>query len=421
MPRLPADCFAHARGHIGLRPALDLLAERTRPVVEAERIRLDAAHGRILAQPLVSPRDVPAFDNAAVDGYAMASTGLEGEGPHRLKLIEGRAAAGHPFAGTVPEGAALRVLTGAMMPQGSDAVVMQEEAAVEGAEVVIRGRVRAGSNRRRAGEDVARDATLFAPGLRLLPQHVGVAAELGQAELEVFRRLRVAVFSSGDEITEPGRALAPGGVYDANRHILLGLLAAMPVEIRDLGILPDEAEPVRNALREAAATHDVVLTSGGASMGDEDHVVRSVEAEGRLDFWQIAMKPGRPLAFGTLEGAVFIGLPGNPVATMVCFLRIARPVLMRLAGGQWREPQAYPVPAGFAMTKKPGRNELMRARLGRDDSGGLRLERVGREGSGILTSMTDADGLVELAAETTRICEGTPLPFLSFTELGALG
>lgn len=418
MTRLARDCFAYGGGRIAVADALALLEARTAPVVGAETVPLDAALGRCLARPLVSPRDVPAFDNTAVDGFAFAASEATRREGGRFALLQGRAAAGHPFGGALPPGAALRVLTGAMMPAGADTVALQEEVAVEGDTVRVPAGLKPGANRRLAGEDVRAGQTVLEAGARLRPQEIGLAAELGLDRLEVFASLKVALFSSGDELAEPGASAAAGTVYDANRHILKGLLGPLPVAVSDLGILRDDAATVRTALARAAERHDVVLTSGGASRGDEDHVVRSVAELGRLDFWQIAMKPGRPLAFGRLGEAVFVGLPGNPVAAMVCFLLFARPVLLRLAGAAWSRPWAYPVPAGFAFRKKPGRSEYLRVFLRRDAAGGLEARRIEREGSGILTSMVEAQGLVELAPEVERVEPGEPVPYLSFAELG---
>jgi molybdopterin molybdotransferase len=388
------------------------------PIVAAETVPLAEAAGRVLAAPLLSPRPVPAFDNAAVDGYAFAATGQAADGHTRLALAPGRAAAGHPATTSVPPGQAMQVLTGAVMPAGCDTVAMNEEVAVDADSVTLSSRLRPGSNRRLAGEDIAAGQLLFEPGLLLQPPHIGVVAELGLAELSVFRRLRVALLSSGDELTEPGQSLPAGAIYDANRYMLRALLRHLPVTVDDLGILADSAEAVEAAILDAAAKHDVVLTSGGASRGLEDHVVRTVERHGRLEFWQIAMKPGRPLAFGRIDRAVSIGLPGNPVAAAVCFLRFARPVIARLAGAAWLEPQAFVVPAAFSLDKKPGRTELLRARL-RQSADGPEALLIRRQGSGILTSLTDADGLVEVVPATTSIRPGDPVRFLSFAALGS--
>jgi molybdopterin molybdotransferase len=419
MTELAGDCFAHGGGRISVREAHAVLARRAVPVVGAERVPLADAAGRCLAEPLVSARDVPAFDNAAVDGFAFAFRDGMRERGARLRLLPGRAAAGHPFAGELPAGAALRVLTGAVMPRGADTVALQEEAALAAdATVTVPAGLRRGANRRRAGEDVPAGRSVLAPGTRLRPQEIGLAAELGCAALTVFRPLRVALLSTGDELVEAGDAYRDGGVFDANRPILRALLRSLPVEVTDLGIVADDAAAVGRALELAAAEHHVVLASGGASRGDEDHVARTVQARGRLDFWQIAMKPGRPLAFGRLADAVFVGLPGNPVAAMVCFLLFARPVLLRLAGFAWRTPTGIAVPAAFALAKRPGRSEYLRGRLGRDAEGGLVALRIAREGSGILTSMVEADGLIEVGDAVDEVRPGQPVPFLSFAELG---
>jgi molybdopterin molybdotransferase len=419
MTGLARDCFAVPGGRISVADALRLLRERAGTVVASETVPLDLALGRCLAAPIRAPRDVPAFDNAAVDGYAFAFR-PELAGGASLTLAEGRAAAGHPLTSCVPSGACVRVLTGAPRPVGTDTVALQESTGIVGVEVRIPGGLRAGANRRRAGEDVVAGSLVLDRGDRLGPAEIGVVAELGLASIEVYRPLRVALLSSGDELIEPGCPMRAGGVYDANRHMLRGLLRNLPVAVVDLGILPDDANAVRERLSGAAMAHDVVLTSGGASRGDEDHVVRSVQAQGQIHFWQIAMKPGRPLAFGQLDKAVFVGLPGNPVAAMVCFLLFARPLLLRLGGGRWPEPRRFPVRAGFSMTKQAGRTELVRARLEGDDADGWLARKVPRQGSGVLTTMLEADGLVELVHDRTSVGEGDSVPFLSFAELLAV-
>ena len=417
MSRLADDCFAYGGVRVAVRAAQDLLRERTAPVVGTEQVALAEAAGRSLAAALVASRDVPAFDNAAVDGYAFAfGPGMRDKGAS-LSLVVGRAAAGHPFQGSLAPGAAVRVLTGAPMPSGADTIVLQEEAGIADDTVLVPPGLRSGANRRRAGEDVATGTRLLEPGTLLRPQEIGLAAELGLAALTVHAPLRVALFSSGDELVPPGAVLEHGQVFDANRPILAALLRGLPARVSDLGVLPDQEQAVRRALLEAGANHDVVLTSGGASRGDEDHVVRAVKALGRLDFWQIAMKPGRPLAFGRLGDAVFIGLPGNPVAAMVCFLLFARPVLRRLAGFAWEVPAGLPLPAGFALSKRPGRSEYLRGRL-RRDAHGPSLERITREGSGMLTSMVAAQGLIELDDARETVQEGDLVPWLGFAELG---
>jgi molybdopterin molybdotransferase len=299
-------------------------------------------------------------------------------------------------------------------------VLMQEDVEVENDAVVIPAGVRRGANRRKAGEDVRRGQVVLQPGVRLRPQDVGVAASVGRATLEVFRPLRVALISTGDELCEPGDPLPAGATYDANRTILLGLLRGLGCEVEDFGIVPDRAEAVDQAMRRAAEL-DAVVTSGGASRGDEDHVVRSVERLGKLHFWQIAVKPGRPLAFGQIGRCTVIGLPGNPVAAVICFLRFARPVLVALGGGCWPEPHGFAVPAAFTMSKKPGRREYLRARLVAGPNGSLAVARIEREGSGILTSLTEADGFVELSEDSIGVERGAAVTFVPFSELGVIG
>ncbi|HET6468174.1 MAG TPA: gephyrin-like molybdotransferase Glp [Geminicoccaceae bacterium] len=417
MSRLGDDCFAYGGRRLAVREALALLRERVIAVVGSERVALAAAGGRCLAEPLVAARDVPAFDNGAVDGWAFAHEPRMATARVRLPVVPGRAAAGHPFREPLPPGTCLRLLTGAPMPAGADTVVLQEEAELQDDAVLLPAGVRPGANRRRAGEDIRAGSTVVPAGTRLLPQHVGVAAALGLGTVAVFRELRVAVLSSGDELVEPGAELPLGGVYDANRPILRALLRGLPAVVDDLGIVPDDPARVRDVLRQAAGAYDALVTSGGASRGDEDHVVRSVGELGRLHFWQIAMKPGRPLAFGQLGDCIHIGLPGNPVAVMVCFLRFARPVLLALAGAAWPEPSSFPVRADFALTRKPGRAELVRAALERRPDS-LWARKIRREGSGILTSLVEADGLVELDEEHPAVAVGDTVPFYPFAELG---
>jgi molybdopterin molybdotransferase len=412
------DCFAHDPRRMPAAEALALLRARIRLVVGHESVPLARAHGRILAEAVVSLRDNPGFDNTAVDGFAFAHADLAPDGPTRLRLAPGRAAAGHPWGGPLPRGHALRVLTGAPLPAGADTALMQEDVEQAGDQVVIPPGVRRGANRRLAGEDIRRGQTVLEAGCRLRPQDVGLAATAGRGSLEVRRPLRVALLSSGDELCEPGRPLPEGGTYDVNRVMLAGLLAGLGCEVSDLGILPDRPESVEAALADAARGHHALLTSGGASRGDEDHLVQAVARLGRLHFWQIAVKPGRPLAFGQLGEAIFVGLPGNPVAALVCFLRFARPVLCALAGATWPEPRAFPLRAGFAMKKKPGRREYLRATIESGADGRPVARRIEREGSGILSSLTEASGLIEVPEEVTRIEPGDLVDFVPFTELG---
>jgi molybdopterin molybdotransferase len=338
--RLIDDCFVLDKDRLPHHEALAILKSRVRTVVGTEEISLDEAAGRFLAKPIISPRPIPAHDNAAVDGYAFAHSAYDQKKGARLK-IAGEAAAGHPFKQTPPPDSAVRIFTGAVMPPGFDTVAMQEDVRIEekgeARWAVIPPGLKQGANRRLAGEDAKGGAVLVAAGTRLRPQEVASAAATGLGRLSCYAPLKVAVLSSGDEILRPGEAFAPGQVYDANAPMLQGLVRAAGAEAVDFGVLPDKAEQVRASLSEASRAYNVIVISGGASQGAEDHVVKSIDALGKRHLWQIAIKPGRPMSFGQIGDCVVLGLPGNPVAVFVCFLIYVRPVLTRLAGGAWPE------------------------------------------------------------------------------------
>ncbi|MDP6344407.1 MAG: molybdopterin molybdotransferase MoeA [Alphaproteobacteria bacterium] len=417
MSQLADDCFAHGEEMLTMAEALAILRQRATILAgdRIDRVPLSEAAGRILADDLAATLEVPAHDNSAVDGYALRHGDLADGEATRLTVV-GRSAAGHPWSGTLDGGQAVRIFTGAVMPQGADAVVMQEDAQAEGDTVVVPPGLKPGANRRRMGEDSHQGDIVLPRGRRLKPQDLGLAASVGHARLPVYRRLRVAVFSTGDELQDPGQPLQRGAVYDANRHILGGLISGLGAEVSDLGILADRLEAVRTALAEAAGGHDLLITSGGVSVGDEDHVRTAVESLGNLHFWRLAIKPGRPLALGQVRGTAFVGLPGNPVAATVCFLRFARPLILGLAGCAELEPLHYRVAAGFSFEKKAGRREWLRARLVLD-GGEPRVERFDRQGSGIINSLVQTDGLVEIPEAVTHLERGDAVDFLPFSEV----
>jgi molybdopterin molybdotransferase len=425
MAALDHDCFAGAEPLMRLDAALALLSQRIRPVAQIERVPLETALDRILAEDVTSTIDVPGHDNAAVDGYAVYFDDLDAVAETCLPVV-GRAAAGHPLEIPQPRGTAVRIFTGAVMPAGAegpspDTVAMQEDCRVEGGKVWIPPGLERGLNRRKRGEDIAAGRTILAAGTRLRPQEVGLAAAAGFAQLPVRARLKVALFSTGDELAEPGQSLAAGSTYDSNRYTLGGLLRQTGAAVSDLGILPDRPDAVRLALQVAARDHDLLLTSGGVSVGEEDHVKAAVTAMGRLHFWRLAIKPGRPIALGQIDAAgravPFLGLPGNPVASMVTYQRLARPLILGLMGATDLEPARYRLPAAFSHRKKRDRREWLRAWIERDASGAPAAQKFPRDGSGILSSMVAATGLVELPEDVTAVAPGDAVEFLPFAEM----
>lgn len=414
MAQLSDDCFAFGGALLSVEAAEALIVERVPPLSGEETVPLAAALGRVLARGLRAPLPLPPFFNAAVDGYAFRHADLAAGGETRLAL-GGRLAAGQAMAeGHLAPAAAIRVFTGAPMPPGADTVLMQEDARLDGeGTLVVPPGLKPGANARPAGEDVAEGALALAAGRRLRAPEIGLAAALGCTDLPVRRRVRVGVFSTGDELASPGEPLRPAQTYDSNRFTLLALLAALPVEATDLGILPDRPEAVAAALRAAADAHDMLLTSGGVSTGEEDHVRAAIEASGRLVFWRLAVKPGRPAAMGVVGGVPVVGLPGNPVAAVVTFLHLARPLALRLAGAEPEPLPRFAARAAFAYRKKGGRREYVRVRLG---PGAPLPEAVkfAREGAGLLSSLTESDAFAELPEDVTAIATGDVVRVLPF-------
>jgi molybdopterin molybdotransferase len=394
---------------LSLEEALDTLLGAARRVKGVDRVSLAEAQGRILAEGIVSAIDVPPLANSAMDGYAVRCADVPAAGT-RLPVSQ-RIAAGH--VGTVlTPGTAARIFTGAPVPPGVDAVVMQEDCVAAGDAVTIDRIPAAGDNIRHAGEDIRRGAEVLPLGTVLSPQAIGMAASVGVAVLPVFRRISVGLLSTGDELVQPGEPLPPGAIYNSNRALLRALLEKAGCQVEDLGIVPDNLADTRKALRKAGALHDLVLTTGGVSAGEEDHVKPAVEAEGELALWNVALKPGKPVAFGKVGNADFIGLPGNPVSAFVTYLLLVRPFLRKCQGAIWTPPRALMLPAVGDWPKPASRREFMRARL--DDRG--RVEFFSNQSSGVLTSTLWADGLVD---NPTRqpIRAGDLVRFLPFSEL----
>ena len=406
------DCFALPPGvhWTPVDQALSLLHERLSVVTKAEDTPLDAALGRIVAQDVTARRANPPLPNTAVDGYGFA--GGRGAGPHVLPVVSGRAAAGDA-PGDVPEGHAIRVLTGAALPKGVDTVVLQEDVQIDGDNLRFTGPIKQGANTRKAGEDVVAGQTVLTAGRQVTAADLALLAATGLSSLSVRQRLRVGVISTGDEIVQPGETAADGQIYDANRPMLLGLIAQFGHTPVDLGHVGDDRAALRARLDGAAGQVDAILTSGGASAGDEDHVSALLKESGALALWRIAVKPGRPLALGMWQGMPVFGLPGNPVAAMVCTLIFARPALAVLAGQDWTAPQGFDVPAAFEKRKKPGRREYLRARMRN-----CAAEVFDSEGSGRISGLSWAEGLVELPDEGLDVHPGDPVRFIPYGSFG---
>lgn len=419
----PNDCFAQTAGLMRHDEAVGLLRQRIVPIGGREAVTLSDAGGRVLAEDVVAPHDVPRYTNSAVDGYAFAAASYSGDDGASLPLA-GRAAAGHPLKSATGTQAAVRILTGAVMPEGLDTVAMQEdvEVSADGGSVTIPGGLKAGANVRKAGEDLREGQPLLNTGHILRPQDLAALASIGRGSVTCARRLRVGIVSSGDEVVRAGdRDLGAGDVFDANAPMLENLIHLAGATPVDLGIWPDNRATVTERLAEAAKSLDVIITSGGASQGEEDHMSTALAALGSRHFWRIAVKPGRPMMFGQIGSTMMIGLPGNPVAVFVCFLMYVYPMLRRLSGAAWPEPRRFTVPAAFEFAnRKLGRREYWRASLV-DGPDGPVAEKYARDGSGLISGLRAADGLIEVDEDVPAVTRGDPVAFIPFSEFGILG
>jgi molybdopterin molybdotransferase len=417
MAQLSSDLEAFGEPMRSMEEAADHIASALAPLAGVETVPLAQADGRVLAHDLVAAMALPPFTNSAVDGYAVRFADIVAAGGAPLTIAD-RVMAGGAAKGSVPPGCAVRIFTGAPMPEGADTVFMQEDVRVDAAgRVHFPAGLRRGANVRPVGEDISMGSVVLPKGRRLRPQEVAVCAALGLAELEVRRSVRVAVFSTGDEIVSPGSTRGPSQLYDSNRFMLAAMLRRLGCEVEDLGILADDPVLIADALRQAAAGHDFILASGGVSTGEADHVKAGVENAGKLAFWRVAIKPGRPIAMGSIDGVPFMGLPGNPVASFVTFVYLARAAVLALAGAASEAFAAMPARAAFAYRKKAGRREYLRANLRRGADGALEAVKFPREGAGLLSSLIETDGLVELPESTTQVEPGAPVAFLPYSLL----
>jgi molybdopterin molybdotransferase len=421
MAQLTDDCFAFSGPLLRLDDMERLIGERVTPVAEIERVPLHGARGRVVADDVKAPVNLPPFDNSAVDGYAVRHADLRPDGDTTL-LVAGRLAAGAKESLSLRPGEAIRIFTGAAMPKDADTVFMQEDVTVDGDRVRVPKGLKLGANRRLAGEDVPAGGIVLSAGTVLEAQHVALTAALGLTELAVRRRLKVAIFSTGDEVVEPGCTRGTAAIFDSNRILLTELLEQLGAIVTDLGILADNPDKLSAKLRQSAVGHDLIVTSGGVSTGEADFVRKAVESIGTLVFWRVAIKPGRPVALGVIpsgagHSAAFVGLPGNPVAVFVTFVRVVKPLLRRLSGARQDKVVPLPVRAAFAYRKKKDRREYVRVALKRASDGEIEAIKHPQDGAGILTSLTETDGLLEFLEDVTTIEPGARVGFLSYAAL----
>ena len=418
--RLIDDCFLHDKERLPHDEALAILRGRLTPIAASVTASLNEAAGRVLAEDIRASRNIPSSDNSAVDGYAFRSADFDDAGGYFA--VTSRITAGNTSPVSLAPWTAARIFTGAVMPEGADTVAMQEDCEPHHQDgrdfVAIPQGLKPGANRRRAGEDLGTGDSIGTTGDLLIPPLIAALASTGKSRLQIFSPLKIAVFSSGNELREPGETAVDGQVFDSNRYLLQALMKSLPVEITDLGILPDNYDVIETKLESAAKTHDIIISSGGASLGDEDHIIGALEKLGTRHLWQLAVKPGRPMSFGQIGNSVFFGLPGNPVACFVCFLLYVRPSLLRLGGANWHEPKRFLVPALFDFSnKKPDRREFWRGII-KETNGIPGLEKFDRDGSGLITGLREADGLIEIPEAVTSVKKGDLLRFIPWSEFG---
>jgi molybdopterin molybdotransferase len=416
MAQLSSDLEAFGEPMRSVSEAANHIASTLVPVADVETVPLAQADTRVLAHDLIASMALPPFTNSAVDGYAVRFADIVTAAGAPLSVAD-RVMAGSSVTGSVPPGRTVRIFTGAPMPDGSDTVFMQEDVRIDAGGVHFPTGLRQGANVRPIGEDIPAGSVVLPRGRRLKPQDVAVCAALGLTELQVRRSVRVAVFSTGDEIVSPGSARGPSQLFDSNRFMLAAMLRRLGCAVGDLGILADDPVLIADALRQAAAGHDFILASGGVSTGEADHVKASVESAGKLAFWRVAIKPGRPIAMGSINGVPFMGLPGNPVASFVTFVYLARAAVLGLGGAVSEPFTAMPVRAAFAYRKKAGRREYARATIRRGADGALEAVKFPREGAGLLSSLIETEGLVEFSESATLIESGTMVAFLPYSVL----
>ena len=416
MTQLTNDCFKHSEKRISLEKAVSILEKRIKCIKKTEKIKLDQALGRILSKDIFSQINVPHFDNSAVDGYAFKYLDLNTKNNTTLKLA-GRITAGQNFNKKIKKGEVVRIFTGAKIPKGTDTVIMQEDCNLNNKWVVLQIGIFKGANIRKKGEDIKSGKKIISKGSKLKAQDIALIASIGIKEIEVYEKLTVGIFTTGNELFEPGKKISKSGIYDSNRYCLKNLLKTINCSIKDYGIKKDNKKLIKKNLKKISKNCDLIITTGGMSVGEEDYVRKVIEENGSINFWNIAIKPGRPVALGNVFKKPFIGLPGNPVSVMITFLKIALPTINKLSGFLQPKEKCFIVTTDFNFKKKSGRKEFLRVKISKNLNGQIKIKNYPNAGSGVFTSMVETDGLIELPEKLTYLKKGTKIKFVPYSEM----
>jgi len=416
MTQLSNDCFKHSKKRISLEKAISILEKRIKCIKKTQKIKLDQSLGRILSKDIISKINVPPFNNTAVDGYAFKYSDLNKKKETTLKL-SGRITAGQNFNKKIKKGEIARIFTGARVPEGADTVIMQEDCNTTDNEIVLKPGIFKGANIRKKGEDIKYGKKIIYKGSKLKAQDIALIASVGIKEIDVFEKLTVGIFTTGNELYEPGAKISNSGIYDSNRYCLKNLLETINCSVKDYGIKKDNEKLIKNTLKKISKECDLIITTGGMSVGDEDYVRKIVEENGYLNFWNISIKPGRPVALGNIFKKPFIGLPGNPVSVMITFLKIALPTINKLSGFSSPKEKNFIVTTDFNFKKKSGRKEFLRVTITKNLNGQIKIKNYPKSGSGVFTSMVETDGLIELPEKLTYLKKGTKIRFVPYSEI----
>ena len=416
MTQLSNDCFKHSKKRISLEKAVSVLEKRIKCIKKTQKIKLDQALGRILSKDIISKINVPLFNNTAVDGYAFKYSDLNKKKETTLKL-NGRIAAGQNFNQKIKTSEIARIFTGAKVPEGADTVIMQEDCNVVGNKIVLKPGIYRSANIRKKGEDIKYGKKIVSKGLKLKAQDIALIASIGIKEIDVFEKLTVGIFTTGNELYEPGTKTSNSGIYDSNRYCLKNLLETINCVVKDYGIKKDKEKLIKNTLKKISKECDLIITTGGMSVGEEDYVRKVVEKNGSLNFWNISIKPGRPVALGNIFKKPFIGLPGNPVSVMITFMKIGIPTINQLSGHLSNDNKAFNVITDFNFKKKTGRKEFLRVKLLKKSNGEVKIKNYPNTGSGVFSSMVETDGLIELPEKLSYLKKGTKVKFMPFSEI----